>query len=285
MTLAASAKRGRRFAPVEREEAPTSAQNISTRSAQPFRGLHGVRDRGLLRVKRCSQKQPKSLTKGAPARLERLWQVPSCRMNFAGRFLQRASALVTRRRQMLKSLKHYTCVETLPDGQRITIRATHPDDGPRIRQAFSQLDPRTRYMRFLGRKEKLSDQEINRLTEADFENAIALLATIGEAQAEVVIGGASCFVINPGAARRDAEVAFTVEQHFQHRGVGAALMRHLTQVAMSKGLHAFKAEVFCSNAPMLNVFRRSGLPMTTRQEDNVLHVTLALDETPLARSA
>ena len=186
---------------------------------------------------------------------------------------------------MLKNLRHYACVERLRDGQQVIIRAAHPDDGRRIRQAFSLLDPRTRYMRFLAQKEKLSDREVNRLTEADFENAIVLLATIGEAQDEAVIGGASCFVINPGAARRDAEIAFTVEPHFQHRGVGTALMRHLTRIATTKGLHQFQAEVLCNNAPMLSVFRRSGLPMTTRQEGNVLHVTLPLDETPFARSA
>ena len=59
-------------------------------------------------------------------------------------------------------------------------------------------------MRFLALKVRLSDQELHRLTDADFENAIVLLATIGEAQDEIVIGGASCFVINPGrrGARR-----------------------------------------------------------------------------------
>jgi len=186
---------------------------------------------------------------------------------------------------MLEGLRHYACVERLRDGQQITIRAAHPDDGPRIRQTFSLLDRRTRYMRFLAQKDKLSDEEIHRLTDADFENAIVLLATVGEAQNEVVIGGASCFVINPGAARRDAEIAFTVEPHFQHRGVGAALMRHLTRIALTKGLHAFQAEVLCNNASMLNVFRRSGLPMTARQEGSVVHVTLALNETRFARSA
>jgi len=186
---------------------------------------------------------------------------------------------------MLENLRHYACVERLRDGQEITIRAAHPDDGPKIRHTFSLLDSRTRYMRFLAQKERLSDQELNRLTEADFEYAIVLLATIGEAQNEVVIGGASCFVINPGAERREAEVGFTVEQHFQGRGLGAALMRHLTRLAMAKGLQGFQAEVLCNNAPMLTVFRRSGLPMKIRQEGNVLHVTLALDETRLARTA
>ena len=186
---------------------------------------------------------------------------------------------------MLEGLRHYACAERLSDGQSITIRAAHPDDGPKILRTFSLLDSRTRYMRFLALKVKLSDQEVHRLTDADFENAIVLLATIGEAQAEVVIGGASCFVINPGETQRKAEVAFTVEQHFQDRGVGTMLMRHLAQIAATKGIQEFQAEVLCNNAPMLHVFRRSGLPMTTRQEGNVLHVTMTLNPTRVAQSS
>ncbi len=185
---------------------------------------------------------------------------------------------------MLEGLRHYACVERLSDGQSITIRAAHRDDGPKILRTFSLLDQRTRYMRFLALKARLSDQELHRLTDADFENAIVLLATIGEAQDEIVIGGASCFVINPGAARREAEVAFTVEQHFQDRGVGTALMRHLTQIAAKKGIQELQAEVLCNNAPMLHVFRRSGLPMTTKQEGDVLHITMALDAPGVAQS-
>ncbi len=140
-------------------------------------------------------------------------------------------------------------------------------------------------MRFLALKVKLSDQELHRLTDADFENAIVLLATIGEAQDEAVIGGASCFLINPGEMRRAAEVAFTVEQHFQDRGVGTTLMRHLVQIAATKGIKEFQAEVLCNNTPMLHVFRRSGLPMATRQEGNVLHVTMTLDTPRVLQSA
>lgn len=186
---------------------------------------------------------------------------------------------------MLKSLRHYACEERLTDGQKITIRAARPTDGPKIRRAFSLLDSRTRYMRFLSQKDKLTDEDVARITGADFENAIVLLATIGEGQDEAVIGGVSCFVVNPGAAQRDAEVAFTVEQDFQGRGVGAALMRHLARIAAAKGLHSLEAEVLCNNAPMLSVFRRCGLPMTTRQEDNLLYVSLALKDASLARSA
>ncbi|MFY9658953.1 MAG: hypothetical protein WAK01_20610 [Methylocystis sp.] len=105
---------------------------------------------------------------------------------------------------MLESLRHYACVERLPGGQSITIRAAHQDDGPKILRAFSLLDSRTRYMRFLAQKARLSDQELHRLTDADFENAVVLLATIGQGQDEVVIAGraASSSIPGPRGAKR-----------------------------------------------------------------------------------
>jgi hypothetical protein len=38
----------------------------------------------------------------------------------------------------------------------------------------------------------------------------------------------------------------------------------------------FEADVLPDNAPMLAVFRDSGLPMTTTHADGVMHVTLLL---------
>jgi RimJ/RimL family protein N-acetyltransferase len=55
---------------------------------------------------------------------------------------------------------------------------------------------------------------------------------------------------------------------------GAALMRHLATLGRDAGLREFIAEVLAENAPMLNVFERSGLTMNTRREGPVVHVTL-----------
>jgi|SRR5208283_1672486 len=170
----------------------------------------------------------------------------------------------------------YSCVETLKGGGKFTIRAVRADDGPKIRQVFYHLTPHTRYMRFLGRKEEISEAELARITQADFKNSIALLATISEGDKEIVIGGASCYTINPAAAERSGEVAFTVEEEFQGRGVGGALMRHLAAITRAKGFHSLWAEVLCCNAPMLDVFRRSGLPMKVERDGNVLQVALSL---------
>ena len=120
----------------------------------------------------------------------------------------------------------YVFAETLRDGTVVTVRAAGANDGPRIRRAFLNLERDTVYTRFFGYKAEVSDAELGRITGADFERAVALLVTIGAGEDEVVIGGASYFVSGSvAAAGRSAELAFTVEEDFQSRGIGSLLMR------------------------------------------------------------
>ena len=106
-----------------------------------------------------------------------------------------------------------------------------------------------------------------------------MLVTIGAGADEVVIGGASYFVSDSvAAAGRSAELAFTVEEDFQSRGIGSLLMRHIIAIARVKGLDRLVADVLPRNRPMLNVFRRCGLPMAVRHEGDVIHVILSLPE-------
>src|SRR5580692_13172823 len=126
----------------------------------------------------------------------------------------------------------YVFAETLRDGTAVTLRAAGADDGPKIRRAFLNLEPDTVYTRFFGYKADVSDAELGRITGADFERVVALLVTIGPGEDEVVIGGASYFVSDTvTAAERSAELAFTVEEDFQSRGIGSLLMSHIIAIA------------------------------------------------------
>src|ERR1700751_2659887 len=97
----------------------------------------------------------------------------------------------------------------------------------KIRRAFLNLEQDTVYTRFFGYNADVSDAELSRITGADFERAVALLVTIDADEDEVVIGGASYFTGSAEAAARSAEVAFTVEEDFQGRGISGLLMRHI----------------------------------------------------------
>jgi GNAT superfamily N-acetyltransferase len=134
-------------------------------------------------------------------------------------------------------------------------------------------------MRFFNFKKDISKEELALITHADFEQAVVLLATTFAGKDELVIGEASYFVIYLSAAARGAELAFVVEEDFQGRGVASLLLKHLVEIAYSKGLDFLVAEVLSCNAPMLNVFRHCGLPLSIRIEGNVSHVCLSLQRT------
>ena len=74
-----------------------------------------------------------------------------------------------------------------------------------------------------------------------------------------------------------AEVAFTVADDFQGRGLGSILFRRLATIARKKGIAVFEAEVLKSNERMLRVFERTGLPTSTRDQGAILTIVLTLD--------
>ena len=176
-------------------------------------------------------------------------------------------------RLLTNSLKtaQYLVRETLNDGSSVTIRAARPDDKERLVTAFLALGPRSIYARFFHAKTELSEQELRQLTEIDYVSAVVLLATIGAQPQETVIG-LGRYVASGGSA----EVAFVVADDYAGRGIGGRLLDHLTHIARKNGMTKFEADVLEDNAPMLAVFRDSGLPMTSTHADGVMHVTLLL---------
>ena len=165
----------------------------------------------------------------------------------------------------------YRAEERLRDGTNVTIRAIRANDKAAVLKAFAALDPESIYSRFHHRKRELTADDLRRLTEVDPVRDVALVVTIGAADAELFIGGGRYM-----AGGASAEVAFTIEEDFQRRGLAGMLLRHLVQIARANGIERFEAYVLKENAAMLRVFRSSGVPVTTELEDGVWRVTLQL---------
>ena len=153
----------------------------------------------------------------------------------------------------------------------VTIRAIRPDDRERIVKAFRGLDPQSIYLRFLFHRKELSDEELRRLCEPDRAREVVLVATIGSGNQETIVGLGH--YVRSGAS---AEIAFTVEEDYQGRGIASWLLQHLAHIARENGILQFEADVLAENTPMLNVLRHSGLPMTESEEDDIVHATLYL---------
>ena len=165
----------------------------------------------------------------------------------------------------------YAAIESLRDGRQVEIRALRPGDRDGLLAAVARISDGSMSRRFFGAKRHFSEKETDYFVNVDFVTHVALVAVAGEGSGAIVAGG-RYVVVRPGCA----ELAFVVVDAYQGHGLGAALMRHLATIARGAGLNELVAEVLAENAPMLRVFERSGLPLTTRRDGTVIHVTLQL---------
>jgi RimJ/RimL family protein N-acetyltransferase len=166
----------------------------------------------------------------------------------------------------------YLVKEALKDGNEVTIRAVRPEDKEPFVKAFLALQPQTVRTRFFYPKKTLTDDDLRWLDEMGHGNHVGLVATVSRGADKLIVGEGSYAMLG-----RTAEVAFIVPEAWQGRGVATLLLQHLAGIARSQGVAEFEAYVLPENEPMLAVFRRSGLPMTTRHAEGLLHVTLGLD--------
>jgi RimJ/RimL family protein N-acetyltransferase len=166
----------------------------------------------------------------------------------------------------------------LRNGTAVRVRAVRPDDKVRLIQLFRNLEKRSIYSRFLYDKRELSPEDLQLVAEVNFETDVTLVVTIEADEEEFIIGVGRFSVIEDPARPRRAEIAFTVQEDYHNQGMAGMLLRHLSEIAARLKIGYFEADVLGENRGMLKVFQKSGLPIKTSFRNNIVHVTIALDQ-------
>ena len=154
----------------------------------------------------------------------------------------------------------------LRDGSTVRIRVMRAADEPALLALLQSLSEESRWLRFYSATGGSAlATEAHR--EANLDHTFGLLALSGAE--DRVVGHAFYAVVDEGRA----EVAFTIANDFQGRGLGTILLGQLAEVAAANGIQVFEAEVVAANHAMLNVFRASGFPIEVDATAGQLHVT------------
>jgi GNAT superfamily N-acetyltransferase len=154
--------------------------------------------------------------------------------------------------------RHYQVDVILRDGGMVHIRAIRSDDKQRLLDGFHQLSDRSISFRFLRPKRELTKKELSYFTEIDFIHHVALVATLPDNEDKPIIGVGRYIVLDTPLGAQRAEVAFTVVDEHQGRGIATLLLEHLVLIARDRGISTFEANVLVENHPMLEVFEQSG---------------------------
>jgi GNAT superfamily N-acetyltransferase len=166
----------------------------------------------------------------------------------------------------------------LPDGSAVVVRPVQPADQALLADGFHRLSVTSRRHRFLTVKRDLSTAELQFLTDVDHHDheAIGALDSRGRG-----VGVARYIRSAPGS--QDAELAVTIVDEWQRRGVGTVLLARLTARARQAGVFAFQALVSADNEAMISLLRKakSGVELIHIDVDTVEYeISLA----PFARS-
>jgi GNAT superfamily N-acetyltransferase len=141
---------------------------------------------------------------------------------------------------------------TLQSGQRVVIRPIRADDGSRLKLAYDQLSPQTKYRRFLAVKPRLTEGDVRYLTSADGNDHVALLATPAEDPKLIIAVARFVRLADDPAA---AELAIVVGDRYQGEGLGTALLERLADAALARGIVRLKATVLADNVPVHRLLR------------------------------
>jgi len=159
----------------------------------------------------------------------------------------------------------------LRDGSTLRLRPPLAADADDVLAFFERLSDRSRYLRFHGFP-NLGPKLVEPVLDPDWDERGALIGTL---EGRVVALANYARLRN----RRAAEVAFTVDDEHQGRGIGTRLLERLVAIAAAAGIEEFVAEVLPENRPMLVVFRDAGFDVVRELEGGSIEVRFPIAAT------
>lgn len=132
-------------------------------------------------------------------------------------------------------------------GRTITIRPIRPTDLAMEQEFVRRLSPQAKRQRFLCAIRELSVEDAQRFCDVDGHRSMAFVATVEEGGRPKQIGVSR---YAPAADENAREIAVTVADDWQHRGVGTLLAEALIQHAREHGISRLFSMDLADNARM-----------------------------------
>ena len=156
---------------------------------------------------------------------------------------------------------------TLRDGSVVHIREVQSGDAPLLADGFTRLSDESRQLRFLTGKSSLSPAELRYFTEIDHHNHEAFGAVNPVDGRGVGVARYIRHLHDP----QGAEVAVTVIDEWQRRGLGTELLTRLADRARQEGIHHFTGLVAAENVAVAGLLKdiRVGVRVAASDDEAV----------------
>jgi GNAT superfamily N-acetyltransferase len=152
----------------------------------------------------------------------------------------------------------------LPGGVSVVVRPIRPHDAGALQAYVRGLSVESRRNRFLGILSELAPTELARITRMDRPPGLALLAFVANGRQNMtqdMLIGEAIQAIAPGAGR--CEIALSVRDDWQRRGLGTRLVRNMECRARMLGAHVLIGDVLRTNTAMKWLARKRGFAIAS----------------------
>ena len=153
----------------------------------------------------------------------------------------------------------------LRDGSRVLIRPVQSADAPLLADGFARLSATSRWMRFLTPKKELSPAELRFLTDLDHHDHEALGALDHRDGRGVGVARYVRQADDPWGA----DVAVTIVDEWQGRGLGTELLARLSDRAREENIQRFTALVAAENVAVGGLLRNASARLVGRESDTL----------------
>jgi GNAT superfamily N-acetyltransferase len=163
------------------------------------------------------------------------------------------------------------------DDMELFFRPVKASDERLLQEYLYQLSERSVYLRFFQVRKDFPHELAQELVAVDYEENLGIVGTLGSSDTSPVIAAGHWML---DFNENMAEVAFSVADEYQRRGIGSHLLRFLVRVARERGIRGFRASVLWANKAMMSVFRKSGYVLRTEIENGEVLLSFRFDEKP-----
>ena len=157
-------------------------------------------------------------------------------------------------------------------GQSVTIRPMHLSDSALEDQFVRNLSIETKHFRFLGGVKELSPGELRLLCDVDGQHTMAFVATIQDSGRETQVGVSR---YAEGSRQNVREMAVTIADEWQHKGLGQLLAKRLIEYARGHGVTNLYSVDLADNTAMRKLAHELGMS-ARRDPDDATQVIYSL---------
>jgi GNAT superfamily N-acetyltransferase len=143
----------------------------------------------------------------------------------------------------------------LPGNECLIVRTIVPQDGERLQDYVRGLSGESRRNRFLGALSEFAPARLEELVRMRGPRQVLLLA-LARIGSTLQMVAEAMLVIAPHSER--GEIALSVADNWQRRGLGTVLVRHLEARARRAGARYLFGDVLRTNTAMKSLARKSG---------------------------